>query len=170
MKRSINPNVSVAFSGPGLQTIFPKGYDAVWEEKIRKSIFLTVQKLYNEGYANFIVGMEPGFHFWAAETVAAMKASPEYEKMTLACVIPFVGHRQLFDKNSITQYDKIMDAGDFHTILAPKYHPRYHRGRDDWMLDHSTALVCYYYTKVAFTLQKAYRGGHKVIYLLDSLI
>lgn len=167
------PAVSAAFSGHRLHKIINSARTPKLIIGIRNEIYVAVDRLYQAGYRNFITGMAIGFDLWAGSAVMDMKTSRGYSGMTLTCAIPFPTQQQSYDIDSMKLYYDILDAADFHIVLSPNYHPRCFRIRNDWMLEHSTALICYYNGikgGTAYTVNKARQAGHTVINLHDTVI
>ena len=172
MSTPYDPAVAVAFSGHRPEKIFTQQYDPILEEKIRNCIYMNIRNLYQAGYRNFITGMARGFDLWAGYNVMLLKDLPEYSGMELTCAIPFAGQRERCDDKTIKMYDDVMDAADYHTIISPSYRPMCFHQRNDWMVDHSAVLLCYYNGEkggTAYTVNKAIKAGHRVINIFDSL-
>lgn len=168
-----DPAISAAFSGHRLHKIIKSAQTPKLIVGIRNEIYVTVDKLYQAGYRNFITGMALGFDLWAGSAVMEMKNSPDFPGMTLTCAIPFPDQHGRYDIDSTKLYYDILDAADFHTILSPNYHPMCFHIRNDWMLNHSTALICYYNGikgGTAYTVDNARKSGHTVINLHDTVI
>lgn len=170
---SFDPAITVAFTGHRPEKIFRRTFDPHLEKAIRNKALHAIDNLYRQGYRNFITGMARGFNLWAALTVIDMKASKDYPDMTLTCAIPFAEQRRYFDDDSQSQYDKIMDAADFHSILSPNYYTKCLLRRNDWMLERSSALICYFNGNsggTAYTVTKARRAEFTIINLHETVI
>ncbi len=94
-----------------------------------KRLTVAVRAAYDDGYRVFISGMAEGFDLAAAEAVVRLR--DEHPEVRLVAAVPFEGHY------ADPRADEIV-------VLEPKYKRGCYYRRDEWMVDRSTRLICYY--------------------------
>ena len=163
-----DPAVTVAFSGHRPEKIFNNKCSPRLEEAIHNEIYFTLNKMYRAGFRNFISGMARGFDLWAAHAVMLLKEQREYQDIKLIAAIPHLGQSDRYDEQAQKLYDDILRAADYREALASSYYPRCYLDRNDWMLEHSKALICYCNGEPGgtdYTVEKAHKAGHIIINL-----
>lgn len=101
-----------------------------------------VEAAYADGYRVFVSGMAIGFDLAAAEAVVHLRSSrPDTQ---LVAAVPFEGQAAGYSASDRSRYDVLMAAADETVVLATRYsHGCYFR-RDEWMVERSGRLICYY--------------------------
>ena len=104
------------------------------EDNIRKAI--------NDGYTDFISGMQRGVDIWAAEIVLKLKA--EGMPVRLICASAWNGMQDRWDRDWINRYNAIIAASD--KVVYVSNHPGRAAffARNNWMVDHSSRLIGVY--------------------------
>lgn len=103
------------------------------KNKLNEAIVLAIM----DGYSYFLVGMAAGFDTYAAMEVIKLKDT--YPHIKLVCVIPFDDGRK---KNDIYSY--ILSLADDQVTLSNQYGKGTYIVRNEYMVDHSSKLICYY--------------------------
>lgn len=108
------------------------GHRDISEEKIpeiKKGLFTEIDKLYKEGFTNFITGGAKGFDTVAAQVVLEYKKN--HSNVTLTIISPFVGFEK--EKTNADQYIE----------LAKKYSKGCFAKRNREMVDRSQKCIAY---------------------------
>ena len=164
----IDKTKTVAFSGhrsfkmaAGDQTLFPDNADT---SGLALRISKTIRQLYEAGYDTFLCGMAEGFDLMAGLEV--LKLREEFPDIRLLAIIPFPGQPNSFSPKIRETYDYILAESDSQTTICPCYsHDCFHR-RNDFLVDNSSVLVCYYNGAkggTAYTVKRALRYWTKII-------
>ena len=109
------------------------------EEKAVKWLNKQIDVAIEDGFTDFITGMQRGVDIWAAEAVLQRKAQGKELRLIAACA--FNGMEKRWDKFWQDRYNKILsEADEIHYIGN---HPGREAffGRDEWMVEHSKMLI-----------------------------
>lgn len=123
--------------------------------------------LVDEGYGEFLCGMAEGFDMMAGEAVAALRR--DCPGVRLVAVVPFPGQAHGFDHELRRRYDDLLAAADQIVTVCQRYSHECFHMRNDYLVDNSSALVCYYNGSpggTEYTVRRALRNGLKVINLV----
>lgn len=170
--KTINPAHTVAFSGHRPNKIFSQGNPFNLEYEIRNQLYLTISKLHQQGYRNFITGMAAGFDLWAGHVVMLLKELKEFSHIKLIAAVPYADQKKSLDEHEQKLYDQIMDATDHREILSQHKSSGCFYRRNDWMLEHSSVLVAYFNGTpggTQYTVNHAKERGHKIINVCEAL-
>lgn len=105
----------------------------------RHALDQAVQRFYRRGYRTFLCGMADGFDLCAAEAVARLKMM--HRDVMLVGVVPFDSHRRVI--KNVGRYDSVTASTDVIITLSRRYYSGCYYRRDDFMVEHASALVCY---------------------------
>jgi len=114
------------------------------------------------GFNTFLVGMADGFDTMAAEEVISLK---NFHKIRLVAVVPFDDGRPQSDR-----VNYILAHSDDTVILSDTYSKGAYFQRNEYMVDNSSRLVCYYdgrYGGTEYTIDYAKKQGIEVINLWE---
>ncbi|MFR9651430.1 MAG: SLOG family protein [Rikenellaceae bacterium] len=151
----MNKSISVAFTGYReskilrskrsksiLSTLFGGGDRAILNQ-IADKIYNTIESLYDQGFLHFYCGMSSGFDLMAA--VAVLELRNKYPDVKLIAVVPFKGQEERYSDKDKQTYRNVMETADEVVTLAERHtdNAQYLR-RNDYMLEQSSHLVCYY--------------------------
>ena len=166
-------SVTVAFTGYRPEKIRISSSGREVEGAIRSSLRHMVELLYDKGVRIFLSGMAEGFDIWAAEEVLLLRSEGRCPKARLIAVIPYKGQERGYDADYISRYNAIMlQCGDSVT-LSERYHVNCFFYRNDFLVNNSSIVVCYYDGQkggTAYTVRAARRAGIPVINLFDGEI
>lgn len=143
------------------------------ENEIRAALKLAVREFYGRGFRYFLSGMAEGFDLWAADEVLSLKNSGEMSDIELVAVVPFRGQSRTYSGDAAALYEKILRHAAETVILSEHYYPECFHRRNDWLVDHSSAVICYYDGQqggTGYTVSRARRRGLPVFNLLDPVI
>lgn len=168
----IDKNKSVAFSGHRQLRVSESDlFDcamSAWEyrDALKDRLRETITSLAAEGYTHFLCGMAMGFDLLAAEAVSEIKS--EFPAVKLVAVVPFPRQADRFDTESKLLYEQIMEQADHSVTVSGHYsYDCYHR-RNDFLVDNSSVLVCFYNGSkggTAYTVKRAMKQGHRILNL-----
>lgn len=126
----------------------------------------TILNLYNQGYTTYLSGMADGFDMLAAEAVLRLKES--HSDIKLVAVIPFQGQELEFTTQDKRRYKAIFENADRVVLTADNFHKRAYLDRNDYLLAHSSAVICYYNGErggTMYTVNRAIKREMKLINL-----
>ena len=104
------------------------------EEKIREAI--------NEGYSDFITGMQRGVDLWAAEIVIKLKKEGNDIRLFAACA--FRGMENAWVNAPRISYYYVLSEADEVVIVSQKPGRKAFLQRNCYMVDHASRLIAVY--------------------------
>lgn len=112
------------------------------ENQVIRWLTEQIRQAADEGYTDFITGMQRGVDIWAAEAVLKLRNVGAPVRLIAAC--PFHGMENGWDLDWQTRYRRIISAADeVHTISAkPGRQAFFERNR--WMVDRASRLIAVY--------------------------
>lgn len=105
------------------------------EKQIRKAI--------EDGYTDFISGMQRGVDIWAAEAVLKIKEEGKPIRLFAACAWDGMEDRWE-DQEWINRYNAILNKADDVIYVSTRLGINAFFERDHWMVDHSSRLIGVY--------------------------
>ncbi len=148
-------NLTVCFSGH-------RYYGGAAEDEAR--LFSAVREAYDEGFRMFVSGMAPGFDLAAGEAVLRLRAARG--DVRLVAAVPFAGQQRGYSAGDLARYEALLQAADDVRVLAARYsHGCYYR-RDEWMVERSRRIVCWYDGSrggTRYTVRRAVARGLEVV-------
>jgi len=119
------------------------------------------------GYTRFMTGMSTGFDLWAAEVVIALKKRLFID---LLCAIPFARQVDSFPPTWRTHYQQALAAAKEAFPVSDHYHAGCYMMRNQFMVDASSLLICYFDGRsggTAQTIQMAKKAGLEIVNIAD---
>lgn len=168
----IKKAISVAFSGHRTFKSMPTDTDLFADpnehnsEAISRRLRQTITTLYDEGYRHFLCGMAEGFDLLAAEAVKELR--DDLPGLRLTAVIPFPGQATGFDHQTRERYDDMLAGCDNAVTICNSYAKDCFHRRNDYMIDNSSVLVCYFNGSkggTEYTVKRALKAGSRIINL-----
>ncbi|MCC8034965.1 MAG: DUF1273 domain-containing protein [Rikenellaceae bacterium] len=101
-----------------------------------------VGNLMEEGFDTFLCGMAAGFDLMAGLAVCRRIAAGR--QANLIALIPFPGQADRFRPQDREAYRKILSFCRSEVIVSPQYRRDCFHRRNDLLVNHSSALICYY--------------------------
>lgn len=140
---------------------FPLNMDSAEFEALQDNIEAAIRNAAQNGYTTFLCGMAAGFDLVCADVFFDVRESgAEFEHLELAAIIPFQGHK--VPKDWRTLYTRTISRADYVEILLPAYQSGCYLRRNDWMIERSSLLICYWDRQeggTAYTVRKAKEKG-----------
>ncbi len=106
-----------------------------------------IDKLIENGYRTFLVGMAIGFDLKVFEILQTKK---KFNIDVIACV-PCVGQDKFFNKNQKEQYKNAIESADKVIYLSDEYFDGCMQKRNCYMVDNSSIVVAYMYANIGGT-------------------
>jgi uncharacterized phage-like protein YoqJ len=123
-----------------------------------------LESAWADGYRVFVSGMAPGFDLAAAEAVVALGLVRRGVKLIAA--IPFSGQASGYTAADKSRYEALLKLADEVRVLEERYsHGCYYR-RDEWMVERSGRLVCWYDGSsggTRYTVRRALKAGLEIV-------
>lgn len=164
---------TVAFTGYRPDKIAVSSKNPDIENEIRSGLRHATREFYARGFRCFLSGMAEGFDLWAAEEVLSLKNSGELPDIELLAIIPFRDQNRFYPGDAAALYDKILQNAGEVVILSEHYYPECFHRRNDWLVDHSSVVICYFDGQAGgtkYTVSRARRQGLPVFNLLDPVM
>jgi len=138
-----------------------------------------VRAAWEAGYRTFVSGMAAGFDLAAAEAVVQLRDEVARGDtggrggVRLVAAVPFAGQPREYSPHDLVRYRRLLAVADEVKTLSDRYtHGCYYR-RDDWMVDRSGRVVCWYdpshgASGTRYTVRRAVSAGLEVVNLFRS--
>ncbi len=157
---------TVSFSGYRPEKLPNQGEESSFEvQAIKENLRHAVTQAIEMGYDTFLVGMANGFDTFAGEAVIELKKI--YNHIKLVCVLPFA--KQEDDEDKISKnYKKLVDNADEVVTLAENYTRGAYYVRNEYLIDNSSLLICFYdgrYGGTEYTIAYAQKKGKQIVNL-----
>ncbi len=120
----------------------------------------------NEGYSTFLCGMSEGFDLIAASVLLDLQKDPLYHHIQLVGVLPYKDYSVSADWQTL--YSKVMQNLTSIHIFSQSYYSNCCYQRNNWMVQQSGRLICYWDGQdgsTAQTVNMAWKKGIQVINL-----
>ena len=107
-------------------------------EKIRHEILKSI----SEGYKSFICGMAHGFDLICGCLVVEIKTEPRFRDIRLMAALPFPEHG--FSSPWSVPHQLVLSNADRVEIVCPSFSKGAYLDRNQFMVDRSSLLICYF--------------------------
>ncbi len=135
-------SITASFSGHRSFKMAAPGLFARTPDEIRSRLDKILRTLIEEGYTDFMCGMAEGFDIMAGEAVAGLRR--RFPWIRLIAVLPFPDQSRGFDADVKIRYDALLELADETVVVRPHYTTDCFYARNDYLVDNSSVLVCYY--------------------------
>ncbi len=166
-------NRSVAFTGHRPEKIALSSGDPDIEHEIRAALRVMLAGIYGSGYRTFLSGMAQGFDLWAAEETLAMAEDPAFGGMELVAVVPFRGQAARYPRRAADSYDIVLSRAARTVVLSEHYYQGCYKARNDFLVDNSSAVICYFNGRdggTKYTVTKAGRAGLRIFNIFNPTL
>lgn len=123
-----------------------------------------IAKLCEAGYIYFLCGMAQGFDLLAAEIVLEMRK--RFPGIMLIAVVPYPEQAAGFSPDDKMLYGDILEQAGQTITISPIYTVDCFHRRNDFLVDNSSAVICFYNgTKggTQYTVKRALKQGLKIV-------
>ena len=138
--------------------------DGQTESDIYARLRETISNLAEEGFTDFLCGMAEGFDLLAGEAVLELRG--KYADLRLIAVIPFPRQAVGFKPETRESYYEVLgNAWEIFTV-CPQYSTDCFHRRNDYLIDNSSVLVCFYNGTrggTQYTVKRALKNGLRII-------
>ncbi|SKB93383.1 Uncharacterized SPBc2 prophage-derived protein YoqJ [Lachnospiraceae bacterium] len=136
--KQIDKEHAVSFTGhrPEKLSISESAVQEWLEEQIRKAV--------EEGYTDFITGMQRGVDLWAAEIVMKIREEMREKDIHLFAAVAFRGMENRWEKDWHKRYHAVLKAANGVTYVCDKPGRFAFFRRNEWMVDNSKRLIGVY--------------------------
>lgn len=112
------------------------------EEQVKEWLEEQISHAVDEGYTDFISGMQRGVDLWAAKAVLKLRSEGKQIRLIAAC--PFQGMENRWDMDWQKRYRTILSAADEVHYICEHPGRRAFFACNHWMVDHSSRLIAVY--------------------------
>ena len=136
------------------------------------TVHLKCVEAYERGIRTFIAGMAEGADLMCGSVIMDMKGDSRYKDIRLICVLPYPEQRkELRSAPDRYIHSLMLESADAVTITGEIADPGRYRKRNQYMVDHSSALIAVYREKqcgsgTLQTINMARRAGSD-IHIID---
>lgn len=123
-----------------------------------------IAKAAEEGFTDFINGMQRGVDLWAAEEVLKLKKDNEKIRLIAAC--PFKGTEDRWGRDWQLRFREVIKGADEVHYISAKPGRKAFRKRNEWLVDHASLLLAVFTGApggTKYTMDYANKQGVKVI-------
>ena len=113
-----------------------RAYDNIQERDVKEKFVYLIEK----GYDTFLIGMAVGFDLYCFKILEKLKE--EFNFRIIACV-PCEKQDLKYSEKQKREYKKALENADDVILLSKEYTPYCMLKRNRFMVDNSSALVCY---------------------------
>ena len=136
------------------------------EDKVQEWLESQIRKAIDDGYTDFISGMQRGVDLWAAEIVIKIREEMKDKEIRLFSAVAFRGMEDRWEKDWHKRYHAVLKASNGVTYVSDRPGRTAFFKRNEWMVNNSTRLIAVYTgapggTKE--TIQYAKRHGREVV-------
>ena len=159
---------AVAFTGYRTAKILKTSNNPHLIDEINSNLEKHILALHEEGYDTFISGMSEGFDLLSAGAVIRVRMKHPQIKLLIA--IPFMGQELSYSPQDKQLYDIIYQLANKVVLISDDYHERAFLDRNDFMLNNSSAIICYYDGQrggTMYTYNRAVKSDMKIINLCN---
>lgn len=150
-------NITVCFSGH-------RRYASAEADQAR--LAAAVKEAYDGGYRTFVSGMARGFDLAAAAAVVQLRSS--HCDVRFVAAVPFAGQAAKYPAEERAFYEVLLAAADRTHLLAERYSYGCYLRRDDWMVERSGRIICWYDGSkggTRYTVRRAAKAGLEIVNL-----
>ena len=118
--------------------------------RLKRTIFDTVEVVYESGFRRFICGMAEGCDLYFCEAVLTLR--DDRPDVTLEAAVPFAGQADRWPPQEKARYEELLSRCDLVTVLQEHYSPGCMMKRNRYMVDHADIIIACYDGKSGGTL------------------
>ena len=111
------------------------------DEALLRQLSPLLERLYAQGYRDFLCGGALGFDLYAAgQVVALRRAHPD---VRLIFCLPCADQSAKWRAADCARYERLLYLSDETRVLSPRYYEGCMQARNSYMVDRSSLCVCY---------------------------
>lgn len=125
-----------------------------------------LEKAWADGYRVFVSGVAEGFDLAAAEAVVRLRQT--HPDAVLVAAVPFRRQAARYSPDNKRRYEELLRQADEVAVLSDDYSYGCYYARDEWMVERSSRVVCWYDGSAGgtrYTVRKALAAGLEIVNL-----
>ena len=153
------------FSGYRIEKMPFRAADTAAVQALCGALDRAVRDAAQRGYTRFLSGMSTGFDLWAAEAVLRAR---EHWPVELLCAVPFDRQADSYPAAWKRRFNACLLAADRVYALSRTYYAGCYAARNQFMVDASSLLICYFDGRpggTAQTVRMAEQAGLTIVNL-----
>lgn len=112
------------------------------EEQVKEWLKEQIERAADEGYTDFITGMQRGVDLWAAEAVLKLIDKDRQIRLIAACA--FRGMEENLDLDWKDRYYYVLSRSELVYYISDQPDRRAYLARNHWMVDRASRLIAVY--------------------------
>ena len=123
-----------------------------------------VEAAYAEGYRHFLCGMAQGCDLYFCQCALALRQ--QHPDVTVEAAIPCPTQADARPAEQRRQYQKLVEACDFETLVSQRYTSSCMQRRDRYLVDHASLLIAAFDGSAGgtrYTVEYAMRRGLEIV-------
>ena len=112
------------------------------EEQVKEWLKEQIERAVDDGYTDFITGMQRGVDLWAAEAVLKLIDNDRQIRLIAACA--FRGMENRWDTDWQQRYHHVLYHSDEVHYISDHPGRKAFYARNHWMVDHASRLIAVY--------------------------
>lgn len=115
-------------------------------KRLKQRLKEQLAALYDQGVRRFYIGGALGVDMWSGELLLELKEQPEYGKIELVLVLPFVGYDRDWEPESRRRLSALRQKSTEVIVVGQSENPPTdnYRLRNQYMVDHASCLLAVY--------------------------
>lgn len=126
------------------------------ENKVQEWLETQIRKAIDDGYTDFISGMQRGVDLWAAEIVLKIREKMKDKEIRLFSAVAFCGMEDHWEKDWHKRYHAVLKAANGVTYVNNRPGRVAFFRRNEWMVDNSKRLIAVYTGAPGGTKEQSY--------------
>ena len=114
------------------------------ENKVQEWLEAQIRTAIDDGYTDFISGMQRGVDLWAAEIVLRIREEMKDKEIRLFSAVAFRGMEDRWEKDWHKRYHAVLKAANGVTYVSDRPGRVAFFRRNEWMVDNSKRLIAVY--------------------------
>lgn len=114
------------------------------EDKVISWLDDQIRKAVDDGYTDFITGMQRGVDIWAAELVMKLREERKDANIHLFAAVAFRGMENQWERDWQKRYHAVLKASDDITYVGERPGRTAFFKRNEWMVDRSSRIIGVY--------------------------
>ncbi len=120
----------------------PERLNGLSEETVISWLSEQIKAAIEDGYTDFITGMQRGVDLWAAEIILEIRK--ENDSIRLICACAFPGMEKEWEQSWQERYQNVLKNADGQQYIGKRPGRKAFFDRNEWMVDHSSRLIAVY--------------------------
>ena len=142
------------------------------ENRVQEWLETQIRKAIDDGYTDFISGMQRGVDLWAAEIVLKIREEMKVKEIRLFSAVAFRGMEDRWEKDWHKRHHAVLKAANGVTYVSDRPGRVAFFKRNEWMVDRSSRILGVYTGAPGGTKETilyARNHGKDVILIEDKL-